>query len=158
MTGPASNDRSAVALAFANTADDGYDSAAEAADVLEAWLAEHALIATTVEVTSAELSRFLRLRDAVRAVIAARIDGVAPDDAAIRILEAASLAAPGAPIGVWQPDGSVALGWRSTGGDPMDRAAAMLATDVVDLVVDHGERLGRGVDGGPRFVLHPGPS
>jgi predicted RNA-binding Zn ribbon-like protein len=153
MTGPALHDRAAAALAFANTPDDGYDGAAEAADALEAWLADRRLIAGDVEVTSAELSRFLRLRDAMRAVLEARIDGRAPEDAAVRILEAASLAAPGAPIGVWEPDGTVALGWRSTGGDPLDRAAAMLATDLVDLVVDHGDRLERGPGGAERFSV-----
>jgi hypothetical protein len=153
MTGPALNDRSAVSLAFANTTDDGYDGVTPATDVLHRWLVEQALTAATVEVSRGELSRFLRLRDAVRAVLGARVDRTAPDDAAVRILEAASLAAPGAPIGVWAPDGSVSLGWRPTGGDPLDRAAAAIAADVVDVVCDHGDRLRRGDEDGPRFVL-----
>jgi predicted RNA-binding Zn ribbon-like protein len=152
MTGPCLDDRSTVSLLFASTPDDGYD-AAEASVVLERWLVARGLAEEDIQVTSSELSRFLRLRDAVRATFAARIDGVAPDESAVRILESAALAAPGTPIGVWAADGTVSRGWRSTGGDPLDRAAATIAADVVDLVCDHGERLARGTRDGERFVL-----
>jgi len=155
MTGPCLDDRATVSLAFANTPDDGYANAAEAADALEAWLAEHGLVSAPVEVSGAELSRFVRLRDAIRSILAARVERVAPDDSAVRIVEAAALAAPGAPIGVWAADGSVSRGWRSTGGDPLDRAAATLASDVVDLVCDAGERIARGPGGAERFALAP---
>ena len=153
MTGPCLNDRATVSLAFANTADEGYADAGAAADALEAWLAEHDLVDGEVEVTGGELSRFLRLRDAVRAILGARVDGASPDGSAVRILESAALAAPGTPIGVWADDGTVMRGWRSTGGDPLDRAAATLAADVVDLVCDAGARLARGPEGAARFVL-----
>lgn len=155
MTGPCLDDRAAVSLAFANTPDEGFPDAAAAAVALEAWLVEHALVSSPVEVTGAELSRFLRLRDAIRGVLAARVDGELPDGSAVRIVEAAALAAPGTPIGIWGPDGTVTRGWRSTGGDPLDRAAATLATDVVDLVCDDGDRIARGVDGDERFALAP---
>lgn len=156
MTGPCLNDRARVSLAFANTADEGYADAGAAAEALEAWLSERGLIDAEVEVTGAELSRFVRLRDAVRSILGARIDGSSPDGSAVRILEAAALAAPGTPIGVWAGDGSVTRGWRSTGGDPLDRAAATIAADLVDLVCDAGERLARGPAGEARFVLSPG--
>ncbi|WP_026910135.1 ABATE domain-containing protein [Patulibacter minatonensis] len=152
MTGPCLNDSTAVSLLFASTPDDGYD-AAEAARVLERWLVARGLAAEGVRVASTELSRFLRLRHAVRETLAARIDGVAPDESAVRILESAALAAPGTPIGVWSADGTVTRGWRSTGGDPLDRAAATIAADVVDLVCDHGDRLERGAGDGPPFTL-----
>lgn len=156
MTGPCLNDRATVSLAFANTSDEGYADAGAAAGALEAWLAEHGLVEDDVEVTGVELSRFLRLREAVRTVLGARVDGTAPDGSAVRIVEAAALAAPGTPIGVWADDGTVTRGWRSTGGDPLDVAAATIAADVVDLVCDAGERLGRGPSGPARFVLAPG--
>lgn len=155
MSGPFSDDRATVALAFANTPDDGYADAAAAADALEAWLVERELISASVDVTGAELSRFLRLRDAVRGILGARIDREAPDGSAVRILEAAALAAPGTPVGVWAQDGTVSRGWRSTGGDPLDRAAATIAADVVELVCEAGERLARGPGGERRFVLDP---
>ena len=116
-------------------------------------LTERGLLEGGVEVTGAELARFVRLRDAVRAVLAARIDGGRPDGSAVRILESAALAAPGTPIGVWADDGTVTRGWRSTGGDRLDRAAATIAADVVDLVCDAGDRLARGPSGDARFVL-----
>ncbi|MEV4421562.1 ABATE domain-containing protein [Patulibacter sp. NPDC049589] len=153
MTGPCLDDRIAVSLLFADTPDDGFPDYAAAADALEAWLSEQGLVEVPVEVSGAELSRFLRLRDAVREILGARVDGRAPDGSAVRIVEAAALAAPGTPIGVWDGDGRVTRGWRSTGGDPLDRAAATIAADVVDLVVDHGDRLRRGAAGGTRFVL-----
>lgn len=156
MTGPCLHDRATVSLAFANTADDGYADAADAAEALRAWLAERGLAEPGVEVTGGELSRFLRLRDAVRAILGARVDGATPDGSAVRILESAALAAPGTPIGVWADDGTVSRGWRSTGGDPLDRAAATIAADVVDLVCDAGDRLARGpAAGDARFVLPP---
>jgi predicted RNA-binding Zn ribbon-like protein len=153
MTGPCLDDDSAVALAFANTRDDGFPDAAAAIEALEGWLVEQGLVPSGVEVTRAELSRFLRLREAIRAVLEARIAGEAPEDSAARILESAALAAPGTTVGVWGPDGSVRRGWRQTGGDPLDRAAATLAADVLDLVCDHADRLARGAADGPRFVL-----
>lgn len=152
MTGPCLNDSTAVSLLFASTPDDGYD-ASGAAGLLEEWLVERGLADDGIRVTSTELSRFLRLRDAVRAIFAARIDHDAPDESAVRILESAALAAPGTPIGVWSADGVVTRGWRSTGGDPLDRAAATIAADVVDLVCDHGDRLERRGNGGRRFRL-----
>lgn len=142
-----------MSLAFANTPDEGFADGAEAADALGTWLVEQGLLADDVEVTQAELSRFLRLRAAIRTVLHARIDREAPGDSAVRIVESAALAAPGTTVGVWAADGSVTRGWRSTGGDPLDRAAATLAADVVDLVADHGERLGRGEGDSPGVVL-----
>jgi predicted RNA-binding Zn ribbon-like protein len=153
MTGPCPDDRETVSLAFANTPDDGYADQAEAAEALGGWLVEQHLVAADVAVTGAELSRFLRLREAVRGILAAGMDGSAPDGSAVRIAEAAALAAPGAPIGVWDGDGAVTRGWRPTGGDPLDRAAAAIAADVVDVVCDHASRLRRGTGDGERFVL-----
>jgi predicted RNA-binding Zn ribbon-like protein len=153
MTGPCPDDRQTVSLAFANTPDGGFADQGEAADALEAWLVGQRLVSDEVVVTGAELSRFLRLREAVRGILQARIDGAAPDGSAVRIVEAAALAAPGAPIGVWDGDGNVTHGWRPTGGDPLDRAAASLAADVVDVVCDHGGRLTPGAGGDERFAL-----
>lgn len=155
MSGPCQDDRATVSLAFANTPDDGFADQAEAADALRGWLVEQRLVTPEVDVTQAELSRFLRLREAIRAVLRARIAGVAPEDSAVRIVESASLAAPGTTVGVWAADGTVTRGWRSTGGDPLDRAAATLAADVVDLVSDHGERLARDDEAGAGLVLGP---
>ncbi|MDO9408843.1 ABATE domain-containing protein [Patulibacter sp.] len=154
MTGPCPDDRETVSLAFANTPDDGYADAGEAAAALQAWLVEQRLVRDGVAVSGSELERFVRLREAIRGILGARIAGRAPEGSAVRIVEAAALAAPGAPIGVWAEDGAVTRGWRPTGGDPLDRAAAALAADVVDVVCDHGGRL---VDGGAdaRFVLAP---
>jgi hypothetical protein len=153
MSGPCQDDRATVALAFANTSVEGYSDDGAGADALEAWLVGQRLVGADVEVTHTELARFLRLRIAIRAVLDARIDRRAPEDSAVRIVESAALAAPGTTIGVWAADGSVSRGWRSTGGDPLDRAAATLAADLVDLVCDHGERLGRDGDGGTGFVM-----
>jgi hypothetical protein len=153
MTGPCLDERSTVSLAFANTGEPSRD-AADAAGQLTAWLQEHGLLDGDGEVTRAELARFRMLRDAVRGVLHARVEGRAPDSSAVRVIDAAALAAPGTTIGVWDDDGSVTRGWRSTGGDPLDRAAATIAADVVDLVVDHGERLGTDGEGdGARLVL-----
>jgi hypothetical protein len=142
MSGPCQDDRATVALAFANTSVEGYSDDGAGADALEAWLVGQRLVGADVEVTHTELARFLRLRIAIRAVLDARIDRRAPEDSAVRIVESAALAAPGTTIGVWAADGSVSRGWRST-----------LAADLVDLVCDHGERLGRDGDGGTGFVL-----
>jgi hypothetical protein len=140
MTGPCLDDRSTVSLAFANTRTVAGDGA-DAAVALTAWLREQCLLDGDGEVTRAELARFRMLRDAVRAVLRARAEGRAPDSSAVRVIDAAALAAPGTPIGVWGTDGSVVRGWRSTGGDPLDQAAATIAADAVDIVVDHGHRL-----------------
>jgi predicted RNA-binding Zn ribbon-like protein len=156
MTGPCLDERSTVSLAFANSGEPAGD-AADAAGQLTAWLQQHGLLDGDGEVTRAELARFRMLRDAVRGVLHARVEGRAPDSSAVRVIDAAALAAPGTTIGVWDDDGSVSRGWRSTGGDPLDRAAATIAADVVDLVVDHGDRLGLAGDGeGARLVLRAG--
>jgi predicted RNA-binding Zn ribbon-like protein len=156
MTGPCLDERSTVSLAFANTGVPSGD-AADAAGQLTAWLQQHGLLDGDGEVTRAELARFRMLRDAVRNVLHARVEGRAPDSSAVRVIDAAALAAPGTTIGVWDDDGSVSRGWRSTGGDPLDRAAATIAADVVDVVVDHGERLGLDGDGADaRLVLRAG--
>lgn len=154
MTGPCPDDRQTVSLAFANTPDDGYADATEAAAALRTWLVQQELVREGVEVSGSELARFVRLREAIRGILVARVVEVAPDGSAVRIVEAAALAAPGAPIGVWAADGAVTRGWRPTGGDPLDRAAAALAAGVVDVVCDHGARLVDG-DGDARFVLTP---
>lgn len=156
MTGPCYGERSTVSLAFANTGEPAEDGA-DAAEALTAWLREHGLLDGDGEVTRAELARFRMLRDAVRGVLHARVEGRAPDSSAVRVIDAAALAAPGTTIGVWDDDGSVSRGWRSTGGDPLDQAAATIAADVVDLVVDHGDRLATDGDGhGARLVLRTG--
>jgi hypothetical protein len=140
MTGPCLDDRSTVSVAFANTRTVAGDGP-EAAAALTAWLREQTLLDGHGEVTRVELARFRMLRDAVRAVLCARAEGRVPDSSAVRVIDAAALAAPGTPVGVWDEDGSVRRGWRSTGGDPLDQAAATIAADAVDIVVDHGHRL-----------------
>lgn len=153
MSGPCLEETSTVSLAFANTREIAGDGA-DAADALTAWLREHALLDGEGQVTRAELARFRLLRDAVRAVLRARAAGRSPDSSAVRVIDAASLAAPGTTIGVWGADGTVTRGWRPTGGDPLDRAAATIAADVVDLVVDHGPRLKTETEGDrERLVL-----
>jgi hypothetical protein len=135
MTGPCLDDRSTVSVAFANTRTVAGDGP-EAAAALTAWLREQTLLDGHGEVTRVELARFRMLRDAVRAVLCARAEGRVPDSSAVRVIDAAALAAPGTP-----PDAPVRRGWRSTGGDPLDQAAATIAADAVDIVVDHGHRL-----------------
>jgi hypothetical protein len=156
VNGQPPGDDGVSALAFANTRrrDGGaWIDELDGPGRLEAWLLDGALVVDAVEIGAPEHERFRLLREAVRTVLRARVDRERPDAAAIRTIESAARAAPGAPIGIWGDDGSVCRGWQSTGGDPLDRAAAALAAGVIDLVCGHGEDLSVGVDGGTFRVL-----
>ncbi len=105
-----------------------------------AWLVNHKLLPAGTAVPAARLAGLYELRDAVRAVFVARIDGAVPSEQAVTIVNRASAAAPTAPSLSWAVPDHPTAHLHETGGDASARALAMVARDAIDAVC--GERAG----------------
>lgn len=133
---PAPGEAARPALALANSrrnAPDGHvDDLANAA-ALQAWLADHGL-PTDERIDRAALAALRRLRDAVRELLLARIEGRVPDPAAVDAVNAASAAAPTARRLVWTDPGAPREASDGFGVGGSAHVRALLASDAIDLV------------------------
>ncbi|MFJ8085757.1 ABATE domain-containing protein [Streptomyces sp. NPDC096205] len=125
-------------LDFADTAatlpaGQAYDLLA-APDSARSWLLAHNLTSEEVRLYELCAGRMRTLRGHVRALFAARVDGAAPPEAALRAVNDALTAVPSAPLLAW--DG--AQGLRRVESHPTDQAVnhalAILAADAADLL------------------------
>lgn len=137
-----------VALALVNTRlhgpDGPRDLLAAPADA-GAWLVRHGLAAGDRPVDDAWGGRLGGLRESIRALLAARIDGARPDAAALAAVNAALAAAPCVTSVAWDDDGP-RVGQRRTPrtDDPLAPVLAALAADAGELVAGpHAARLAR---------------
>jgi predicted RNA-binding Zn ribbon-like protein len=137
-----------VALALVNTRLDGptgpLDLLAGAADA-RAWLIRHGLAPGSGRSDGAWEDRLRGLRESVRGLFAARIDGVRPDPADLAAVNAALAAAPCVTSVAWDGDGP-RVGRRRIPrtDDPLAPALAALAADAGDLLTGaHAEQLAR---------------
>jgi predicted RNA-binding Zn ribbon-like protein len=152
--------RPALALVNSRRRAPGGDAVDELAspDALRAWLAGHGL-PTSARIDRAGPATMRELRDAVRELLVARIDGRLPDPAAVQAVNSASAAAstvfrlewtdPAAPREV--------LDRRGAAGAAM--AAALLAADAIDLVTgpDHADLRACAAPGCLRLLLKDHP-
>ncbi|GAB3956117.1 CGNR zinc finger domain-containing protein [Streptomyces sparsus] len=98
------------------------------------WLVSHDLTSRDVQLYEVCASRMRTLRGHVRALFAARVEGVAPPEESLRAVNQALTAVPTAPLLAW--DG--AQGLRRVTAHPTDQAVnhalATLAADAADLL------------------------
>ena len=124
-----------LALALVNSRRNGpgepVDELADAAGMV-AWLRAHGL--EDPEAGDAELAALRTLRDAVRRLLMARIEGGAPEREAVETVNAASAAAPTAPVLRWEPPDAPQAGRDPLGAGGATLARALVATDAIALV------------------------
>jgi predicted RNA-binding Zn ribbon-like protein len=125
-------------LDFADTAatlpaGQSYDQLAAPGSAMR-WLATHGLTTPDVQLYEVCTQRMRTLRGHVRALFAARVEGVAPPEESLRAVNQALTAVPTAPLLAW--DG--AQGPRRVQAHPTDQAVnhalATLAADAADLL------------------------
>ena len=90
---------------------------------LAAWLQIHGCD-VQADASAAIVSEFRELRDAIRALFRATLDGESPPAAAVETLNRTSAAAPAFPRLIWPPDGEPRVEVASSGDNS---AAAVLA-------------------------------
>jgi predicted RNA-binding Zn ribbon-like protein len=101
-------------------------------DALRAWAAERA--GMELAASDGDVGRFRELRRAVREALAAAADECRPAAGALEAINAAAACAPGAPALACGDDGALRAEWRPAGGKALDRLAAAIAADAIDLV------------------------
>jgi predicted RNA-binding Zn ribbon-like protein len=148
-----------TSLDFADTsatlpAGQSYDLLA-APDSAMRWLALHDLTTPEVRLYEVCAQRMRTLRDHVRALFTARVDGTTPPEKSLRAVNEALTALPTAPLLSW--DG--AQGPRRVQAHPTDQAVnhalATLAADAADLLTGPGADLLAACGSAPcdRFLL-----
>jgi predicted RNA-binding Zn ribbon-like protein len=139
-TAPAPGESARPALALVNTrhnvAGAPLDELATPAG-LGAWLAGQGLV-PDAHVNDAALTAVRELRDAVRELLQARIDGRAPDQGAVETVNAAAAAAPMARRLTWADPGAPREERQYLGAGGVPLACARLAADAIDLVTGPG--------------------
>jgi predicted RNA-binding Zn ribbon-like protein len=125
---------------------------------LRAWLARRGL-AQDAPVDDAGLAAVRELRMAVRELLEARIDGRAPDGAAVERVNAAVAAAPTASVLIWAGPGAPRTERRSLAEGGVPLACAVLAADAIDLLTGpaHADLLACGAPGCMRLLLRDHP-
>jgi predicted RNA-binding Zn ribbon-like protein len=140
---PAPGEDASSALALVNTrmvvAGQPCDLVSDAAGA-SGWLAERRLLPLGTAVDDAGAARLAALREAVRALFAARAEGRAPAPGDMARLNAALAAAPLAPALAWD-DGGPRRGEQSLGpaADLVGVALARLAGDALGLLTRPGQ-------------------
>ena len=131
------------ALALVNTR---HNSAGGMVDRIErpedaiAWLVDHKLLPSETAMPAARLVGLYELRDAVRAVFVASIDGSVPPEQVVATVNRAAAAVPTAPSLSWAAPARPAVHLQEIGGDALARALATVARDAIDAVC--GKRAG----------------
>jgi predicted RNA-binding Zn ribbon-like protein len=105
---------------------------------LRRWLDRRGIDAHSRTIGRQELLRLRELRDAIRELLAARVDARAPRGEAVSIVNAAARAAPTSPYLTWEQRGAPHA--QNDGGDPrsFSRVLTKIASDAIDLIA--GER------------------
>src|SRR4051812_45433984 len=147
------------ALALVNSRRNGPDGAVdELATVagLRAWTVTHAL--PPGEDADA-LAAMRDLRDAVRELLTARIEGRAPATAAVATINAASAAAPVAWRLTWERAAEPRAHREALGANAAAQTRALVAADAIDLVTgpDRDALLACGAPGCVRLLLRDPP-
>ena len=156
---PGETTRPALALVNTRRNDHGapIDDLATTADV-GTWLARHGL-APDARVDNAALVAIRDLRDAVRELLEARIDGRAPEPAAVETVNAAATAAPTVRRLTWTSPGNPRQESHRPGVVGVPLARAILASDAIDLVTGpaHSDLLACAAPGCVRLLLRDHP-
>jgi predicted RNA-binding Zn ribbon-like protein len=162
LTTAAPGEATRPALALVNSrrrgpAGDAVDELASPA-ALRAWLAGHGLPAGA-HIDRAALATMRELRDAVRELLLARIDGRLPDPAAVEVVNVATAAAPTARRLEWTDPGVPREVHDRFGAAGAALACALLAADAIDLVTgpDHAELRACAAPGCLRLLLKDHP-
>ncbi|MFJ5229385.1 ABATE domain-containing protein [Kitasatospora sp. NPDC088391] len=109
-----------------------------------AWLVEHRLAPPDGRVHQVCTDRLRGLRAAVRALLAARVDGGPPTAEALAAVNAALTAAPSAPLLHWDAERGPHRTLPHPADRIADRAMALLAADTADLLTGpDADRLAR---------------
>jgi predicted RNA-binding Zn ribbon-like protein len=132
---PGEADRASLALVNSRRHAPGGDLVDELVSpaALRAWLAAHGLPANA-PVGHDALVTMRELRDAVRELLLARIDGRLPDPAALEAVNTASVAAPSASRLEWTDPGAPREVRDRFGAAGTALAGALLAADAIDLL------------------------
>jgi predicted RNA-binding Zn ribbon-like protein len=157
---PGESARPALALVNSRRHGPGGDPIDELASpaALRAWLADHGLPAGA-RIDRAGLATMRELRDAVRELLLARIDGRLPDPAAIEAVNAASTAARTACRLEWTDPAAPLEVHDRFGAAGAALAGALLAADAIDLVTGpgHAELQACAAPGCMRLLLRDHP-
>jgi len=126
---------------------------------LARWLSARGLEAATTRLGSEELGRLLELREAVRELLAARVENRPPHADAVEAINAAAVAAPMAPALCWDEDGAPSVQTRREAQDDFAAVLAAIACDTIDLIAGerHQQLRACNAPGCVRFLLadHP---
>jgi len=105
-----------------------------------AWLVERGLLPVGTALPAAHLAALHELRDAVRTLFIARIEGSVPPERAVATVNRVAAMAPIAPVLSWTVPAQPVAHRRPVGGDALARALAGVARDAIEVVC--GERGG----------------
>jgi predicted RNA-binding Zn ribbon-like protein len=113
-------------------------------EALAEWLAWRSLVAPPARAGApddADLDAALALRDAVRELLVAAVQGRAPAASAVAVVNDAAAIAPAADQVHWDADGGPVRTRSSAAATDVQRALAAIAEDAVALVCDHRDDL-----------------
>jgi predicted RNA-binding Zn ribbon-like protein len=155
VTAPGERDHPALALV--NTRDARGEALADAG-ALRAWIAHNGL-AADARVDAVAAARMRELREAVRELLTARVQGRAPTPAALAAVNAAAAAAPTAPMLRWDDADGPREHRDCLGAGGAVLAAAVVAADAMELVAGprHADLRACGAHGCVRLLLKDHP-
>ncbi|AEY88291.1 hypothetical protein SHJG_3017 [Streptomyces hygroscopicus subsp. jinggangensis 5008] len=125
-----------VALALVNTrftVSHGEVDLLDGTEAAHLWLVRHALLPDRVSLNGRQSGRLRALREALRALFAARAAGTPPPADALDTLNATLAAAPATPRLAWTADGPRRADVPDS-GNPAAAALSQLAEDATDLL------------------------
>ncbi|ALO92730.1 CGNR zinc finger domain-containing protein [Streptomyces olivaceoviridis] len=125
-----------VALALVNTrftVSHGEVDLLDGTEAAHLWLVRHALLPDRVSLNGRQSGRLRALREALRALFAARATGTPPPADALDTLNATLAAAPATPRLAWTADGPRRADVPDS-GNPAAAALSQLAEDATDLL------------------------
>ncbi|MFJ7775713.1 CGNR zinc finger domain-containing protein [Streptomyces yangpuensis] len=154
---PAAGEELSPSLALVNTRfrlpGGPYEALAEPS-AARAWLTERGLVPAGRALGPAQAARLRDLREALRALFAARIGGTAPDPGRVAAVNAALAGCPPLRVLDWTA-GDPARILRTAPSRPVDQALALLADDGIGLLTgEHADRLAAcGTPGCTRLMI-----
>ncbi|AEW94985.1 MULTISPECIES: CGNR zinc finger domain-containing protein [Streptomycetaceae] len=113
--------------------DQGYDLLA-VPDSAVRWLADHDLAQPDVEMHAVCAQRMRTLREHVRALFAAHVEGIVPPDRSVRALNEALTRVPAVPTLAWDAAQGAHRVQPHPTSQAVDHAFALLAADAADLL------------------------
>jgi predicted RNA-binding Zn ribbon-like protein len=131
------------------------------AEALAEWLAWRSLVAAPARAGApedADLDAALALRDAIRELLVAAIEGRAPAPPAVAVVNDAAAIAPAAHQVRWDADGGPVRTRSAVAATDVQRALAAIAEDAIALVCDHrGDLIACEAPGCVRLLLKDHP-